>query len=100
MRTGHLMPETQNHETGLMQELVALRAEIRRLNQNRYVRLYNSPMRLLGFQFARGLAFGLGSVLGATVLVSIAVYILSGIDFLPIIGDWASEIARQIQEPK
>jgi len=57
-------------------------------------------MRLLGFQFARGLAFGLGSVLGATVLVSIAVYILSGIDFLPIIGDWASEIARQIQEPK
>ena len=52
---------------------------------------------MLGFQFIRGLAFGLGSVLGATVLVSILVYFLAQIDFIPIIGEWAQEILIAIK---
>jgi len=51
------------------------------------------------FQLYRGLAFGLGSVLGATILVSVAAYLLAQIDFIPIIGDWAADIAREINMP-
>ena len=74
-----------------------LRNEVAKLNEHRFVQLHNSVPKLLGLQFARGLAFGLGTVVGASVLVSVLVYTLSFIDFLPIIGDWASELARQIQ---
>ena len=78
-------------------EIAALREEIHKLNSHRFVRVHNSLIRLLLFQFIRGLAFGLGTVIGATMLVSVVVVMLSKIDFLPIIGDWASEIARQIE---
>ncbi|MEL7343324.1 MAG: DUF5665 domain-containing protein [Pseudomonadota bacterium] len=78
-------------------EIEALRLEVKRLNEQRFFRDTESTRRFLFFQFLRGLAFGLGTVVGASLLVSVVAFTLSQIDFIPIIGDWASEIARQIQ---
>ena len=90
-------PENAPETAALQREIHALRTQIERLNAQRIVRIHNSMPRTLAFQFARGLAAGLGTVVGATFLVSVLAYALSGIDFLPIIGEWAAEIARQIQ---
>ncbi len=79
------------------EELVRIRKELETFNNHRIVKINNNIWRTLAFQFARGLAVGLGTVIGATVLVSVAVYFLSKIDFIPIIGDWASEISAEIQ---
>lgn len=85
-------------QTGdLAQEIHALRTEVARLNSHRFVRIHNNLPRLLVFNFARGLAVGLGTVLGATVLLSVLVWSLSQIEFLPIIGEWAAEIAEQMR---
>ncbi|MGG7644711.1 DUF5665 domain-containing protein [Rhodovulum sp. YNF3179] len=84
--------------SGLTDEIVALRVELARLNSHRFIRIQNSAWRLIGMQFARGLAFGLGSVVGASLLVSVVVFLLSEIDFIPIIGDWAAQIAREVQQ--
>lgn len=78
-------------------EIAALRKELALLNQHRFVRVHNSLPRLLMFQLLRGLAFGLGTVIGATILVSMLGLFLSNIDFIPILGEWAGEIARQIE---
>ena len=78
-------------------ELRKLREEVAMLNAHRFIRVQNSIPRLLAFNFARGLAFGLGTVVGASLLVSVVVYSLSQIDFIPVIGEWASQIADQIQ---
>ncbi len=80
----------------LEEEVRALRREVARFNNHSFVRVQNSVSRLVGLQFLRGLAFGLGTVIGASVLVSFVVYFLSQIDFIPIIGEWASEIAREL----
>lgn len=74
-----------------------LARELERLNQHRFVRMYNSVWRMIGFQFLRGLAFGLGSVLGATFLVSLLVYWLSQLEFLPYIGEWMTQLLNQIE---
>lgn len=71
-------------------------AELRDLNNHYLLRSNRSRFRAMGSQFLRGLAFGLGSVVGATILVSALAYSLSQIDFIPIIGDYASEIAKEI----
>lgn len=85
-------------ETGdLVREVRALRTEVARLNSHRFVRIHNSLPRLLAFNFARGLAAGLGTVLGATVLLSVLVWSLSQIEFLPIIGEWAAEVSAQMR---
>lgn len=87
------MPETDLHE-----DLALLRREVQILNSHRFVRMHNSWSRLLLFNFLRGLALGLGSVIGATVLVSILVYVLSQINFIPIIGDYAAQILDLLNE--
>jgi hypothetical protein len=77
-----------------------LAREVQRLNAHRFIRVHNSVWRLIGFQFARGLAFGLGSVLGASILVSVLAWWLSQIEFLPIIGEWAMRLASEIDLPR
>lgn len=68
------------------------------LNQHKFVRLFNSTPRMLWFQFLRGVAFGLGSVVGATIVVSILISLLSQVEFIPIIGDWTQQIIEEIQQ--
>ncbi|MEQ9259955.1 MAG: DUF5665 domain-containing protein [Roseovarius sp.] len=79
-------------------ELRALRKEVAVLNNHGFIRMHNSLPKVLAFNFARGLVFGLGTVLGASVLLSLVAWSLSQVEFLPIIGEWASEIVRQMEE--
>ncbi|MCV6825730.1 MULTISPECIES: DUF5665 domain-containing protein [Halocynthiibacter] len=90
------MTET-NDSDSLLQEVQALKAEVTRLNNQKFFRIYKSKWRTIGFQLMRGLAFGLGTVLGASILASVLVFALSQIDFIPIFGEWAKEIADEIQ---
>ncbi len=85
------MPDT------LKDDVHALRQELERLNNHGFIRIHNRPVKLLAFNFARGLAFGLGTVVGASVLLSLAAWALSQIDFIPVIGEWATLIAKEIQ---
>lgn len=80
----------------LIAEVAALRTEIENVNS----RLSLPLARMLGRQLLRGVAFGLGSVLGATLVVSLLIYSLASIDFIPIIGEWAREIADMIKRPE
>ena len=75
-------------------EIRALRDEVAKLNGHRFLRTYDSDPRLLAFSFARGHMVGLGGVIGATLLLSMLVWSLSQVEFIPIIGDWARQIAE------
>lgn len=77
--------------------LEKLTQELRTLNSHRFITVQNSVVRGVVFQFVRGLAFGLGSVLGATLLVSIITWWLSQLNFLPIIGDWMVLLSEEFQ---
>jgi cell division protein FtsX len=74
--------------------------EVRKLNQHKFVRAHDSWLGLIWFQLVRGLAFGLGSVLGATVLVAVFISMLGELDFIPILGKWAQQILDVLQAGK
>ena len=80
----------------LSNDIETLSQEVARLNAHRFVRMHDSTWRLMGFNFLRGLAFGFGSVAGATIVVSIVGFFLNQIEVVPIIGDWAKQIASEI----
>lgn len=95
------MPQTggpPGPDPDLTREIAALRAEVRALNAQRFFVISGSVWRMMGVQFLRGLAMGLGTVVGASLLVSAIAYSLGQIDFVPVIGDWAAEIARAMRE--
>lgn len=81
----------------LAKEIQTLRAEVERLNNHRFFRIHDSFWLMLGNALARGLMMGLGTVVGATLLLSFLVWTLAQIEFIPIVGEWAKEIAAIVQ---
>ncbi len=58
----------------------------------------SSLSKTIFYSLVRGLSFGLGSVIGATLLVYILILFLSQIEFIPIIGEWAVTLIEQIEK--
>ncbi|KAJ57512.1 hypothetical protein ACMU_03120 [Actibacterium mucosum KCTC 23349] len=82
----------------LAEAVSSLNRELARLNSSRYMRAHRTLGGMIGYSVVRGLAVGLGTVMGATILVSVAAYFLTQIDFIPIIGDWAKSIAQEMEQ--
>ncbi len=99
------MKTEEDHEVNEVKKSTRTKAELERIrhaletfNKHKFIRLHNSSFRMLWFHFLRGIAFGLGSVLGATIVVSILITLLSQIEFIPIIGEWTQLIIEEIQK--
>ncbi len=87
-------------QSDLKDSIDRLSKEVALMNSHRFVRLHDKPLKMLMFQFFRGLAFGLGSVVGATILVSLLAWWLSQFEFLPIVGEWARQISDEIGQSR
>jgi hypothetical protein len=90
-------PRPDETPADLATEILALRRAVDTLNRHPWMKIENSTPRLLVRQILKGLALGFGTVVGASVLVSVALFFLSRIDFIPIIGEWASDVADVIE---
>ena len=62
-----------------------------------FFKIHSSFWKILLVSLFRGLASGLGWVLGATILVSLFTYTLSQIEFIPILGEWVSRLINEIE---
>lgn len=83
-------------EADLRREIARLTDQVAKLNQQRILKIQNSYPRLLFYRFVSGLALGLGTVLGGSILLSLLALALSSIDFIPVIGEWATRIAQEM----
>ena len=79
-------------------EIKKLREAIKSLNNNKIFKIYNSTKKVLFISFLKGLASGLGWIIGATILVSILTFALSQIQFIPILGEWVSKLITEIRK--
>ena len=68
------------------------------LKEHNFMKIHESSWRFLYFNLLRGLAIGLGSVIGATLLVSILLTILAQIEFIPILGNYAHQVIEIIEK--
>ncbi|MGA0228857.1 MAG: DUF5665 domain-containing protein [Paracoccaceae bacterium] len=80
--------------------LFRLAEAIETLNDHNLMRIYSSSWWIIWTNFLRGLAFGLGSVIGASILVYITVQVLAQIEFIPILGDWALRLISEIEKSR
>ena len=85
------IPEKNDNEIKKLNEAIKI------LNNNNIFKIYNSTKKILFISFLKGLASGLGWIIGATILVSLLTYILSQIEFIPILGDIVSQLIEEIE---
>lgn len=83
---------------GLKHEITQLRIAADAINGRRYFWFHEKFYRGVLFYFFRGLITGFGTVIGASLIVALFLSFLSQIDFIPIIGEWATRLAHIIQQ--
>lgn len=91
------MADPKNCQEGILAEIHKIRQELEKLNGNKLLHTYNSGRRLVFFQLMKGVAFGFGSVMGASVVVSFFIFLLSQVEFIPIIGEYLSQLIEEIK---
>lgn len=97
------MPETKlKAEIQLAKEMKELTKELQKLKDQEFLQVFKKPFKFLWFSFLKGLMVGFGSVLGASILVALFVYLVAQISLVPIVGDFVEDIMSQIQisQPK
>ena len=68
------------------------------VNPNRgYTRVYISARKIMLNNFIGGLAWGLGTIIGATIVITLVLILFTNLGGLPIIGDFFNNLAIQIQ---
>ena len=80
-----------------MDSIKQLEQAINDLKEHYLFKMNSSLSKTVFFSLVRGLSFGLGSVIGATILVYLLILFLSQIEFIPIIGEWAARLIEQIE---
>ncbi|MBI4100871.1 hypothetical protein HY441_00150 [Candidatus Microgenomates bacterium] len=63
-----------------------------------YTQVAQNWKRLMWLSFVRGVLMGFGSVLGATILIGILLWLLNIFDALPWIGDFFRSTKETIQQ--
>lgn len=95
----HHKPDQQTQLLGeILQSAQGTERQLQKLNRHKLITAYDSTSHLLFIQFMKGAAFGLGSVIGASVVVSVIIFLLSQVAFLPIIGEWVKVILEEIHK--
>lgn len=60
--------------------------------------MFRSKRELMLANLLGGMAWGVGSVLGATLIVAILLYSLNALGGLPLIGDYFTELVDKISQ--
>lgn len=88
----HIQAQSQ-----LVREVTSLTQEVQKLKDMELIQIFKHPLKFLWFSFLKGVMVGFGSVLGASLVVGIFLYLLTQISLVPVIGDFVQKVIDQIQ---
>lgn len=60
--------------------------------------IYRSKRQILAYNFLGGLAWGVGTAIGATTIVAILAYIVSQINLIPGIGSFVAQVIDAVNQ--
>jgi len=57
-----------------------------------------SPLKALFFNFCKGIAYGFGALVAVAIVVPLLIAFLQKVDWVPMVGRFASDVARQMEQ--
>lgn len=70
------------------------------LLQDVFQDLYRQRGKIYRMNFIRGIFFGLGSVLGGTVVIAVLIWMISWFVDFPLIGQYFKELLQAVQQSR
>lgn len=83
-------------ETDLVKEINKLTKQVERFQDLEVMYVYKKPFKFLGFALLKGLMIGFGSVLGASFLVGLFIYLVAQIQLVPFVGDFVNGVLQEL----
>lgn len=96
-----MVRRTSNYlERRLFEKINDISIAMEKMKLAEYVELLRKPKRLLALNFMAGIARGLGTAIGFTLLGALVIIFLRELNILklPVIGGFIAEIVRIVQE--
>ena len=92
----------EQQEKRLIEQLEHIAAVTEKLTQEverlqRWHPLAGNLRHLLGRSFLRGVAWGLGHTVGATVILALLVWLLGRLQVVPVLGAWIVRVMEAVQ---
>lgn len=78
-------------------EYAKLGLALTRVLTNGHIGVVDNWKKFVAVNFARGLLVGLGSVVGATLVLALLVWLISIFGGLPIVGQWLDSLEQSLQ---
>lgn len=91
---------SQDHfkaEKDLVKAVNEMAKQVETLRDMEPLQVFKNPWKLLWYSFLKGLMIGLGSVLGASVLITILVYLLAQLSNVPVLGSFLDKILSKTE---
>ena len=92
----HITDKHVHAETQLAKEIEKLTHAIEKIEKMQPFAALRNRKQFFAYSFLHGLLVGLGSVLGATVLIALLIYLLKQIQFAPLIGSFVQNILEYV----
>ena len=93
----HPIDPLRKEMTEIIKVSKAMNEHLEIITSHRLLHAFSTTRRILMLQFLRGTAFGLGRVVGATIVVYILSVVLSKMEFVPILGDLIERILQELE---
>lgn len=91
------MSQKLKAEKDLAREITMLTKEVGKLRDMELIQVMKHPWKMMWLSFLKGIAIGFGSVLGASLVVALFMYILSQATSVPVIGSFVQDIVNNIK---
>lgn len=85
-------PATLVSPTDTLETLQKIHTELVTLNSHNVFAFNKLVGRALVMQFLKGTFLALGSLVGAAIILSVLLYILSQMEVIPIVGEWIKQL--------
>ena len=59
--------------------------------------VFTHPAKMMWYSFLKGLMIGFGSVLGATIIVGIFLFLVAQISVIPVVGSFVESVIQEVQ---
>jgi hypothetical protein len=88
----------EKQEKSLRESVTVLTKLVEELRSRRYLQRIDKPKRFLFYNFISGIVRGIGVALGASIVFALIIWILSKLQIVPVLGNWAIIILDYIEK--